>query len=332
MKKKMEHPIRAVSHRTGLPPHIIRVWEKRYQAVSPNRSETNRRSYNEEDIERLRLLKGLTHGGHRISQVAPLPLAELKELFELMKEHSKQVFEPIAKASMENLLDCGLEAMADLDTHALDLCLARATMTMSPLAAVEDLIAPLLVQAREQLKKGKLRLINLQFGLSILRAFLINSVKSYEVPVNAPHLAVATPVGQHQDVEALFLPILAAASGWRSTYFGSNLPADEIAAGLHQLEVKILTLSLSHPKGDPLLHSDLLRLKRLVSEDTKILAIGEGAESYSSALNALGAAVFPKLPAFQEFLESYRLPESPVGAVPAKKPAGRREPPPLRTS
>ena len=58
--------MKTASARTGLSPHVIRVWEQRYKAVVPARTETNRRVYSEEQVERLRLLGMATRAGHSI--------------------------------------------------------------------------------------------------------------------------------------------------------------------------------------------------------------------------------------------------------------------------
>jgi DNA-binding transcriptional MerR regulator len=70
----------AVTERTGLNAPGIRMWEKRYGAVVPERSETNRRLYRSEDVERLTLMKKLTDRGHAISRIANLSLEELNTL------------------------------------------------------------------------------------------------------------------------------------------------------------------------------------------------------------------------------------------------------------
>lgn len=304
MNKKLQHPIRAVAHRTGLPPHIIRVWEKRYKAVVPDRSETNRRSYSEDDIERLKALKVLTDRGHRISQIAPLPLAELKELLELMGEGTEDVTDSLSSISVENLLTDSLKAIENLDPIGLDLFLGQSTVALSPLGIVEELIMPLMRTVREQCRKGKFRVLHLQFARSILSGYLMDSAKSYEVPLSASSLAVATLPGQHQDVESLFIMTAAAASGWRAVFFGTHLPAEEVAAGVHRLSTKILVLSLINPKSDPTFHTELARLKRLLPAGTKILVVGKGAEAYAGPLTTVGAIPLSTLSAFQEYLES----------------------------
>ena len=76
------HPIGVVSRRTGLKPDLIRAWERRYGAVSPERSQTRRRFYTDDDIERLQLLRKAVNGGRSIGQIAELTELELRELIE----------------------------------------------------------------------------------------------------------------------------------------------------------------------------------------------------------------------------------------------------------
>src|SRR5205814_6101 len=74
------HSIQSVARRTGLSAHVIRVWEKRYGAVKPSRTGTNRRLYSDEEIERLQLLRLATEAGHSIGNIAALDLEKLKQI------------------------------------------------------------------------------------------------------------------------------------------------------------------------------------------------------------------------------------------------------------
>ena len=56
------------------------MWERRYGAVIPRRSETNRRLYSDDDIHRLRLLGEATENGHTIGNIAGLTGDELRDL------------------------------------------------------------------------------------------------------------------------------------------------------------------------------------------------------------------------------------------------------------
>ena len=59
LSAKPRHLIQVVNRRTGLSSDVIRVWEKRYQAVVSHRNDTNRRLYSDKDIDKLTYLKEL---------------------------------------------------------------------------------------------------------------------------------------------------------------------------------------------------------------------------------------------------------------------------------
>ena len=48
-----KHPIQIVARRTGLSVDVIRAWERRYNAVTPTRTETGRRLYSNNDVKKL---------------------------------------------------------------------------------------------------------------------------------------------------------------------------------------------------------------------------------------------------------------------------------------
>src|SRR5271166_5946292 len=76
----MSYPIQVVVRETGLSAHVLRVWEKRYGAVVPQRTATQRRAYSESDVHRLKLLRQATLLGHPIGSVAGLPDEALEAL------------------------------------------------------------------------------------------------------------------------------------------------------------------------------------------------------------------------------------------------------------
>lgn len=73
------YKIGAVSKLTGISPDTLRVWERRYAAVTPQRSAGGGRLYTIEDIARLKLIRRLVDKGDAISVVAGLSHDELQE-------------------------------------------------------------------------------------------------------------------------------------------------------------------------------------------------------------------------------------------------------------
>ncbi len=73
------YEISAVSKLTGLSIHVLRVWERRYGVVEPDRTESKRRQYSRSDVKRLTLLKTLVDHGHTISSISKLSIEALEE-------------------------------------------------------------------------------------------------------------------------------------------------------------------------------------------------------------------------------------------------------------
>ncbi len=82
MSKKPSHQlykIGAVERASGVPAVTIRMWERRYEALTPERTESGGRLYTREQIERLSKLRALVNAGHAISTIASLDDNELDE-------------------------------------------------------------------------------------------------------------------------------------------------------------------------------------------------------------------------------------------------------------
>lgn len=69
--------IGAVSRLTGISPDTLRIWERRYEIVDPQRTPKGGRLYSQQDVTRLTMIKTLVDQGYAISTVANLSVDEL---------------------------------------------------------------------------------------------------------------------------------------------------------------------------------------------------------------------------------------------------------------
>ena len=72
------YKIGTVSKLTGISPDTLRIWERRYAVVTPQRSSGGGRLYSTEDIARLKLIRRLVDKGDTIGVVAGLSQEELQ--------------------------------------------------------------------------------------------------------------------------------------------------------------------------------------------------------------------------------------------------------------
>ena len=274
MEKSIKHPIKAVARRTGLSQHVIRMWERRYNAVVPERTETNRRRYSEEDILRLDLLRQCTEAGHSIGQIAGLPTEQLANLAAKMQAGridnygAAEVDKEEDKFSAH--VDLCIEATTDMDDRKLEECLIRAAVAFSRPALIGKVIQPFIEKLGELWQDGKLRIMHEHLASEVVRRHLESMIDNAMLPETAPRLVVTTPAGQIHELGALLAGAAASSCGWLVTYLGPNLPAEEIAAAIGHFRTEYLLLSIVYPPDDPKVNGELVRLRKAVGSSVSI--------------------------------------------------------------
>lgn len=291
------YPIRVVVDRTGLKADLIRVWERRYQAVKPDRSPTGRRLYSDEDISRLNLLRRAVESGWRIGDVSP---RSDDDLAELVADHERALTERDVVASSTDrfkgsdrdyLHEC-LEAMETMDISLLENLLALAEMEQGLPEVLDNLVSPLLIEIGLRWEKGEIKLGQEHMVSAALRHYLDSVRARGNVNGNGPTLLSTTPAGQNHEFGALMTAATAATLGWNSKYMNPNTPATEIAWVARALNARAVALSIVYPANDAVLHSELLNLTSLLPTDTYLLVGGSSAAVYKSVIQDRGTCVF----------------------------------------
>ena len=220
------HSIKVVVRRTGLSAHVIRVWEKRYQAVVPARTATNRRLYSDEDIARLQWLQQAVQAGQSIGRIAHLSTPELMKLV-----RAEQAAAPLAQRPTDGeggekdpgeFLARALIAVQGLDAVSLEEQLVRASIALSQQHLLEEVVQPLMERIGQMWQEGTLRVSDEHMASAVVRSFIGNIQASFQVPETAPHLVATTPAGQLHEIGALLASVVATSEGWNSTFPGAQ--------------------------------------------------------------------------------------------------------------
>lgn len=304
---KYKHPIKVVALRTGLSPHVIRIWERRYKAVTPDRTPTNRRVYSDQDIDRLILLRQATEAGESIGQIAAFSDDELRELVALDRE-----IIPVGKAKgrsvskINDLLDKCLRAVMDLDSETLDRTLLQASSELTQPVLLEKVLEPLMLTVGDYWREGKLRVVHEHMASAIIRTFLGNMTGAYKPDQSAPTLIVTTPTGQSHEFGALMATITAFAAGWKALYLGPNIPVEEIANAVEKAGAHAVALSIIYPADDPRLATEFRKLRSILDDNTVIIVGGRAMKGYMDILTEIGAITVKNLKELNSQLEIIR--------------------------
>ncbi|MES2596330.1 MAG: MerR family transcriptional regulator [Verrucomicrobiota bacterium] len=290
----MPIPIQMASQLSGLNPHVIRIWERRYNALNPSRTCTNRRMYCEEAIERLKLLRELTEGGHRIGNVARMGTEDLRRLVDQqISRCSGTPLGSIASVSIEvqpcletppDFIRHGLEFCKAYDTERLRRLLLRARQQFGQRGLLHHVICPLIEHIGREWQAGNLRPGHERIAIAAIREMLILPVPGCQTAPSAPEIIVTTPAGEMHEIGAMLAAASARDLGWRITYLGPNLPIEETAACAQVRQVRAVALSVVYPEKCPVIEEKLVRLRQILPEHTAMIVGGRAVSGYEARL------------------------------------------------
>jgi len=101
-----KYQIKDIENLTGIKAHTIRIWESRFNIVTPKRTDTNIRYYDENDLRKLLMISFLNKNGLKISDIATLSNEMLKEKINIIYQTS---------SNNQSYIDSLISSSTDLD-------------------------------------------------------------------------------------------------------------------------------------------------------------------------------------------------------------------------
>lgn len=299
-----------VVKRSGVKADLIRAWERRYQAVTPARTEGGHRVYSDLDIARLKLLNRATSEGHSISRIAHLSLEELHTL--LLDDQSPSPpaaikAGPVYNTDHRELADAYIEkcyaAMLAFDAKAIESHFENAVVELGAQMFMENLLTPLLKRIGDDWKAGQLRPAHEHMTTAVVRSMVYILRSNYEPAEAAPRLVISTPIGQQHELGALIAALIAEFKGWHITYLGPNLPAEEIAFAVKSTNANAVAISITVSSEDHLIAKEMRRLKKLIGRDVVLVAGGNAVDDCQLVLTEIGALIVDDCDHFKRILD-----------------------------
>jgi DNA-binding transcriptional MerR regulator/methylmalonyl-CoA mutase cobalamin-binding subunit len=223
----------AVSRLTGLSPHVLRAWERRYQAVLPLRTPGGTRRYRESDVTRLRLLAAATAAGHPIGDIATLSEAELRGRTSGPDEEPRPPLRRI------------LEAIERLDADETERLLGLQLAALGARDFVEAVAVPLLHEVGERWGKGKLCVASEHLASASIRNLLGLALRRRSQPSDSRPILFTTLAGERHELGALACAVIAVELGANAIYLGPDLPAGEVVAAAAATGAGVVSVSTS---------------------------------------------------------------------------------------
>jgi methanogenic corrinoid protein MtbC1 len=307
-----KHPIAVASERTGLSQDLLRIWERRYQAVEPTRGPGGHRTYSDADIARLRLLHAVTSAGRSIGQVARLSTSELTRMVE--EDDAARAERAMASGARESrdagshaaaqIVELALASTARLDASDLEHSLRRAIARLGITSFIEDVASPMLRRIGEEWHAGRLTIAHEHLASSTIHDIVAESMRAIGRGTADATVLVATPTGERHAIGAALVGATAASEGWRVVYLGTDLPASDIATAAIATKARAIAMSVIYVQDRARTLGELRALRALIPPSISIIVGGAGAAEMEDDLRQLGIRVGASLRDLRDALGS----------------------------
>jgi DNA-binding transcriptional MerR regulator/methylmalonyl-CoA mutase cobalamin-binding subunit len=306
--------IQVASQLSGVASATIRAWEKRYNAVVPERGDNKHRLYSEKDIEKLALLFRLTEFGQSIGKIAHLDLEELKKIYSSLMHRPYEELQVVTphheRVDFEKILNSFYLALAayklDIISHELE----KAKTLLSPRDLCLKLLVPLFHEIGNKVERKELGIAQ-EHTLSALFSFHIGQtigLHYQKAPIKEDLILITTPEGEHHEIGILASALLCVHYGIKFIFLGANLPADSLAEAANALKPKaILIGTLAGYDLNPhhSLSDYLEKLQSNLKVNPQILVGGNIKPNTKNELDKRKIPFFPTLQAVDQYLSGY---------------------------
>lgn len=203
---------------TGIAPDTLRMWERRYQVVTPARSEAGYRLYDDEALRRLSAMRSLVAAGWSPRLAA-----------ERVKSGGEAVDERPAARTASASLPSLVPLAADLDPQRLESVLSR-TLASAPFEdLVDDWLMPALAELGAGWRDGTVSIGGEHFVSAALQRHVAGVLASARPPAGAPRVVAGLARASRHELGILAFAAVLRRVGVEVIYVGSDLPTESWA-------------------------------------------------------------------------------------------------------
>ena len=268
---KSTFSIKNLENLSGIKAHTLRIWEKRYNLLEPERTDTNIRRYSLDSLRKLLNVTLLYNHGFKISKIASLDGSEIPKLVRsiALKANSEQVSINAFKLAMINfdyeLFDTNYEEI--LQHHNFEYLFMNIFMPLMKELGIlwqTGAISPSHEHFITNLVKQK---IHLQTEYLQKNKFDHN---------NHPIFVLFLPENEIHELGILYLNYLILSKGYRTIFLGQSLPTSSLQT-LYSYETKyyfVSYITVEPSKDEIMPYLQNFYNKILDKQDSKLILFG----------------------------------------------------------
>lgn len=223
---------------SGIKAHTIRIWEQRYQALTPDRTEGNTRTYTNSDLKRLLNIVSLMDSGHKISEISSKTDSELNKLIKAIYEHDKSQ-DPHQFVSQ--LIAAGMQFEEETFQEILSYCFNK----FGIFKTYTDVISPLLNRVGLMWTIDLLPAAPEHFMTNLIRQKILTSIDALPAPAEeAKKWLLFLPEDEYHETALLFASYVLKSKGFKVIYLGASVPLGTLSSVVETVEPDFMMLFL----------------------------------------------------------------------------------------
>lgn len=203
---------------SGIKPHTIRIWEQRYNALSPERTQGNTRTYTGNDLRRLLNIVALMDNKFKVSDLCMMTDDKLQDL---ILEHNSDLGNAESQKIVLQLISAGIEFNQDEFEVLLDYYIEKNGVA----STFKDVLYPLLQRLGMMWAANLMPPAQEHFMSNIIRQKLLVEIDSLPAAVEGSKKWILfLAEDEFHEIGLLFAQYVLRERGEAVCYLGSNVP------------------------------------------------------------------------------------------------------------
>lgn len=214
--------IKDLENLSGIKAHTIRIWEKRYNMLEPDRTASNIRYYNLENLKKLLNVKYLYNKGEKISKIASL---DNEGLYKCIREYSSK------SKGTDHFLDSFKIAMLNFDQSLFDATYNRIIAETSFKHVFLEVFVPLLQQIGLQWLSNGITPAHEHFISHLIKQKLhinIGRIQQTKPEESDTTFVLFLPSHEIHELGLLYIHYELTLKGYHSIYLGQSVPRSSL--------------------------------------------------------------------------------------------------------
>ena len=281
------YSIKDLERITGIKAHTIRIWEKRYCLVEPERTDTNIRLYNDQNLKKLLNVSILVNNGYKISRVAELSNEEISEkILEVSRLSHNYV----------NQIEGLILSMIELDEVKFENILNNTIMKLGFEKTVFEVLHPLFQRVGVLWQVGSINPAQEHFLSNLIRRKMLVAIDGLPAITenNAERFILFLPENELHEIGLLLYEYLIRKHGFKVVYLGQTMPLDDVVSVSKTTNPDYILTSITSPMPKNELRSYIETLSSNFPEQrilitglqvTQLTDLPSNVKSYPTALS-----------------------------------------------